>query len=132
MFLLRNKKDISIFRMKKAPYLLLCDSVELNKGQRCFGLLHVPCSFYLKLLQQTKKSSHLKFEIMRVNCILAIMRVNCILAFSCMKSSLSIHLEFSQRKKFSNKPKHMMCNIGKRSLCHLRTAKVQCLCNHAV
>ena len=24
MFLLRNKKDISIFRMKKAPYLLLC------------------------------------------------------------------------------------------------------------
>ena len=23
-FLLRNKKDISIFRMKKAPYLLLC------------------------------------------------------------------------------------------------------------
>ena len=109
MFLLRNKKDISIFRMKKAPYLLLCDSVELNKGQRCFGLLHVPCTLYLKLLQQTKKSSHLKFEIMRVNCILA---------FFCMKSSLSIHLEFSQRKQFSNKPKHMMCNIGKRSLCH--------------
>ena len=26
MFLLRNKKDISIFRMKKAPYLLLCES----------------------------------------------------------------------------------------------------------
>ena len=24
MFLLRNKKDISIFQMKKAPYLLLC------------------------------------------------------------------------------------------------------------
>ena len=24
MFLLRNKKDISIFGMKKAPYLLLC------------------------------------------------------------------------------------------------------------
>ena len=24
MFLFRNKKDISIFRMKKAPYLLLC------------------------------------------------------------------------------------------------------------
>ena len=24
MFLLRNKKDISIFWMKKAPYLLLC------------------------------------------------------------------------------------------------------------
>ena len=24
MFLLRNKKDISIFRLKKAPYLLLC------------------------------------------------------------------------------------------------------------
>ena len=24
MFLSRNKKDISIFRMKKAPYLLLC------------------------------------------------------------------------------------------------------------
>ena len=27
MFLLRNKKDISIFRMKKAPYLLLCADV---------------------------------------------------------------------------------------------------------
>ena len=24
MFLLRNKKDITIFRMKKVPYLLLC------------------------------------------------------------------------------------------------------------
>ena len=24
MFLLRNKKDISIFQMKKAPYLFLC------------------------------------------------------------------------------------------------------------
>ena len=24
MFLLRNKKDISIFQMKKVPYLLLC------------------------------------------------------------------------------------------------------------
>ena len=28
MFLLRNKKDISIFRMKKAPYLLLCQPVH--------------------------------------------------------------------------------------------------------
>ena len=30
MFLLRNKKDISIFRMKKLPYLLLC-----SKELRC-------------------------------------------------------------------------------------------------
>ena len=27
MFLLRNKKDISIFWMKKAPYLLLCTPI---------------------------------------------------------------------------------------------------------
>ena len=27
MFSLRNKKDISIFRMKKVPYLLLCTRV---------------------------------------------------------------------------------------------------------
>ena len=25
MFLLRNKKDVSIFRMKKAPFLFLCN-----------------------------------------------------------------------------------------------------------
>ena len=29
MFLLRNKKDISIFRMKKAPYLLQCECHHL-------------------------------------------------------------------------------------------------------
>ena len=28
MFLWRNKKDISIFRMKKTPYLLLCSKYE--------------------------------------------------------------------------------------------------------
>ena len=30
MFLLRNKKDSSIFRMKKVPYLLLCSTLNLN------------------------------------------------------------------------------------------------------
>ena len=30
MFSSRNKKDISIFRMKKAPYLLLCNSGPFN------------------------------------------------------------------------------------------------------
>ena len=28
MFLSRNKKDIGIFRMKKAPYLLLCSNQQ--------------------------------------------------------------------------------------------------------
>ena len=32
-FFLRNKKDISIFRMKKAPYLLLCYLYFFQKGQ---------------------------------------------------------------------------------------------------
>ena len=35
MFLLRNKKDISIFRMKKAPYLLLCDTPVLSRAMLC-------------------------------------------------------------------------------------------------
>ena len=30
MFLLRNKEDISIFRVKKAPYLLVCSYVETD------------------------------------------------------------------------------------------------------
>ena len=34
MFLLRNKKDISIFRMKKAPYLLLCVMLSPDFAQR--------------------------------------------------------------------------------------------------
>ena len=37
MFLLRNKKAISIFRMKKAPYLLLCYCLEdpLRINRKC-------------------------------------------------------------------------------------------------
>ena len=35
MFLLRNKKDISIFRMKKAPYLLLW-SIQLEPTTAVF------------------------------------------------------------------------------------------------
>ena len=30
MFSLRKKKDISIFRMKKAPYLLLCSTMVIK------------------------------------------------------------------------------------------------------
>ena len=32
MFLLRNKKDISIFRMEKVPYLLLCPLEAPQQG----------------------------------------------------------------------------------------------------
>ena len=35
MFSLRNKEDISIFRMKKAPYLLLWSLVLLNPDMSC-------------------------------------------------------------------------------------------------
>ena len=43
MFLLRNKKDISIFRMKKAPYLLLCFSHVVTMSG-CEGELMPFCS----------------------------------------------------------------------------------------
>ena len=33
MFLLRNMKDIGIFQMKKAPYLLLCFSLYRSLGK---------------------------------------------------------------------------------------------------
>ena len=34
MFLLRNKKDISFFQMKKEPYLLLCHNICFYGGIR--------------------------------------------------------------------------------------------------
>ena len=41
MFLLRNKKDISIFRMKKVPYLLLCIYPEEGILQHVYIRSHV-------------------------------------------------------------------------------------------
>ena len=53
MFLLRNKKDISIFWMKKAPYLLLCSGLILvglniqnvTLEQRIFGSFIPRCKW---------------------------------------------------------------------------------------
>ena len=38
LFLLRNKNDISIFRMKKASYLLLCDRVYIVRMKKLYIL----------------------------------------------------------------------------------------------
>ena len=47
MFLCRNKKNISIFRMKKTPDLLLCPSETFMCYSRS---IHVSCVFVIHLL----------------------------------------------------------------------------------
>ena len=50
MFLLRNKKDISIFRMKKVPYLLLCLIVGFVLPWLIFELPRPKISLHIRLV----------------------------------------------------------------------------------
>ena len=57
MFSSRNKKEISSFRMKKVPYLLLCGSLQkdlslLNPGQGIKGIIRTNTMFFFSFLCQ--------------------------------------------------------------------------------
>ena len=52
MFLWRNKKDISIFRMKKAPYLLLWLS-EYLQYDKCPKILYTTVSDKMAIANST-------------------------------------------------------------------------------